>query len=122
MPYKLKKTKDNLQVPIEWFDYPQQALENIVNGCGPAGWKIDLVPDTIWGLSITKACDIHDFCYFLGETLADKVEADKLFLENINVLIANKGGWRWLQALRRRRARTYFNAVSRFGMDAFNHK
>lgn len=91
----------------------------VANGCGPGGWKIDLIPDTIWGLSITEACNIHDWMYTTGETLADKEEADRVFLNNILRLIDAADSIWLLRKLRRIRAREYFEAVSHFGGPAF---
>lgn len=90
-----------------------------VNGCGTAGWKGDLVPETIYGLKITSACNIHDWMYGVGETLADKNEADRVFLNNLLRLIDGGLKWGWLRALRRRRALKYYNAVKWLGGAAF---
>ena len=94
----------------------------ICNGCGAAG-QIDYVPDTIYGLRITEACNIHDFMYYLGDSWSDKDEADKIFLINMLRIIdsAPKKGWwrRILRKLRKLRALSYYNAVSHFGGLAF---
>lgn len=120
MPYNLKPTKLGLLAPEEWFTYTQDQLDELTNGCGPAGWKFDLVPDTIWGLDISHACDIHDFCYFIGSTPEDKEDADLLFLQNTRRLIEEGSKFPPLKWLRKRRARTYYLAVKKFGGDAFN--
>lgn len=91
----------------------------ITNGCGPGGWQIDLVPDTLWGLDITAACNIHDYMYHVGEDIADKKEADRVFLNNMLRLIDAQTKCRWLKRLRRSRAETYYFAVDIFGGPAF---
>lgn len=91
----------------------------VVNGCGPGGWKIDLVPDTIWLLDISACCDIHDWMYAAGSYIYDKEEADRVFLNNMLRTIEAAGGWWWLKALRRRRAAKYYNMVHLFGGPAF---
>ncbi|MBT0664757.1 hypothetical protein KI809_10640 [Geobacter pelophilus] len=95
----------------------------VVNGCGPGGWKVDLIPDTMWGLSVAPACDIHDWMYATGQTIADKDEADRTFLNNVLRLIDGADGWfnqLWLvKKLRRLRAREYYEAVHLFGGPAF---
>ena len=95
------------------------ALAAVANGCGAAGWKIDLVPDTLWGLGIRAACDIHDYMYHTGETIEDKNEADRVFLNNMLRLITAKTKNKWLRHLRRRRALLYYFAVKNFGGPAF---
>ena len=99
--------------------------KSICNGCGPGGWKFDLVPDKIYGLVITPACNVHDWMYYEGETKDDKSRADTIFLENILLLINNaysesnswwKGLIRWV---RRRRAYKYYEAVADFGKSSY---
>lgn len=108
-----------LYAPASYVAASPEVRAAVVNGCGPGGWKADLVPDTIWGLNIAAACDIHDWMYTLGTTLAHKDEADRVFLNNMLRLIDAAGGWRLLRALRRARARVYFEAVQHFGGPAF---
>ena len=99
-----------------WTATPEQR-KTICNGCGVAGWKGKLVPDTMWGLNISKACDIHDWMYHFGKTEEDRCEADRVFLNNLIRIINAEGGW--LAFLRRYRATTYYNAVHSFGGPAF---
>jgi len=77
------------------------------------------VPETIWLLDISEACNIHDWMYIAGSTIADKDEADRVFLNNMLRLIEAAGGWRLVQRLRRNRAWIYYQAVGRFGGPAF---
>lgn len=121
MKSKMIRTRKNLLVPKAYLESRQSELDEITNGCGPAGWKVDLVPDSMYGLSIAEACNIHDFSYYIGETTEDKEFADKAFLENLNTIIDNKGGNRLIVWLRKRRAKTYYLAVSKFGDDAFKN-
>jgi hypothetical protein len=91
----------------------------VANGCGPSGWKGYLVPETIYLLPVREACDIHDWMYAEGETIADKDSADRTFLNNLLRLINAAGGPRWLVWLRTRRALKYYKAVCLFGGPAF---
>jgi hypothetical protein len=91
----------------------------VTNGCGPSGWKVGIITDSIWGVDIRPACDIHDWMYAEGETPAAKDEADRVFLNNMLRLIDAAGGCRLLQWLRRIDARTYYEAVQHFGGPAF---
>jgi hypothetical protein len=87
----------------------------IVNGCGTGtGWKALLVPETIRGLSIHEACDIHDWMYALGLVIEDKDEADRVFLNNMIRIIDSRRSRRWLRALRLGRAKDYYLAVHWF--------
>lgn len=91
----------------------------VVNGCGPGGWKFDLIPDTIWFLDVSAACNIHDWMYQAGATIADKDEADRVLLNNLLRLIETAGGLWIIRRLRRNRAWVYYQAVARFGGPAF---
>ena len=90
--------------------------ERICNGCGPKG-MIDFVPDTIYGLKICEACNIHDYDYFIGKTITDKHKADIRFLGNMMVLV-NRGTI-WLRFFRRRRVLMYYESVRELGDKAF---
>jgi len=91
------------------------------NGCGTAGWKGKLVPDTIYAVNIKAACLIHDYNYFIGKTLSDKYSADIRFYYNLLDIIEHQTTWksRFLNPLRRRRALTYYQAVEFAGKQAF---
>lgn len=91
----------------------------VVNGCGTKGWKGKLVPETIYGLTVTAACNIHDWMYNAGSTIEEKDEADRTFLNNLLRLIDAAGGPAWLRWLRRHRARIYFDAVHLYGGPAY---
>jgi len=105
-----------LFAPEGYWKLTPEEKEKIVNGAGPKGYGW-LVPDTIWGLSITEAANIHDFCYAVGTTIDDKIEADRIFMNNM-VRLISAGKW-WLKGLRMRRARKYYLAVKHFGGPAF---
>ena len=111
--------------PDSYKEASNEKKKKICNGCGPGGWKFDLVPDTMYGLSITEACNVHDWMYYEGDTTDDKKRADRILLENILLLIDNnysksnswwKGLIRWL---RRRRAYKYYEAVADFGGSSY---
>jgi hypothetical protein len=108
-----------LYAPETYVRSSDKVRSLVVNGCGPGGWKVDIIPDTIYGLDISPACNVHDWMYTGGETLADKEEADRVFLNNMLRIIDAAGGWWVLRQLRRRRARVYYEAVQHFGGPAF---
>jgi len=92
--------------------------DEVCNGCGPKGLGGWLIPDTLYGLSIEEACDIHDWMYKAGKTIADKEEADRVFLNNMLRIIDAQSGLllRWL---RRQRAMHYYSAVRDFAGPLF---
>jgi len=111
-----------LYYPKSWYNYTATALKQIINGCGPGGWKIDLVPDSIFGCDISMACNIHDFMYHMGSTIEDKDRADRVFLNNMSRLVMRDSyNWysKWLMYLRLHYVKRYYQAVSIFGGSAF---
>ena len=120
------KTKDNIELYCEYGyeTIPEILLLKQVNGCGPGGWKFDLIPDTMYGLSVVEACNIHDWMYLHGQTLEDKDRADRVFKNNVIRLIDSRTSKNWfsqniIKPLRYRRAKTYYESVSHFGGPAF---
>ncbi len=87
------------------------------NGCGTKGLGGWLVPDTLWGLDITEACNIHDWDYWEGRTEEDKINADSRFLDNM-LKVIQEGTW-ILRPIRRARAMLYYSAVRDGGDAAF---
>lgn len=87
--------------------------------CGAEKARFDYVPDTVYGLSIKGACCIHDHMYEGGLTHWDKERADRIFLENMLTLIQAGTKWGWLLWLRKHRAYSYYQAVVKFGGNAF---
>ena len=88
----------------------------ICNGCGAKGGFG--VPSTFYGLDMTEACQVHDYMYFIGRTNADKEEADRTFLNNLNRIIEARSYF-FLKPMRYARAKEYYLAVKYFGGSAF---
>ncbi len=109
----------NLFAPQGYINASPLLRSRVVNGCGTDGWKGQLVPEKIWGLPVTAACNIHDWMYSAGFDIADKREADRAFLNNMLRLIDAAGGIGLLRWLRRKRALKYYQAVAEFGGAAF---
>ena len=116
----LPKRPTKLYAPSSYWEASAQERAKICNGCG-AKKGLD-VPDTFYGLSITSACNIHDWMYQHGETLADKLFADAIFRLNLTILI-DEANYNFattiLKPLRHGRASTYYNAVVLWGEEAF---
>jgi len=111
-------TQAFLFAPPEYWKL--SAEDRAARRCGPGRGVLEwLVPDTIYGVSVSAACSCHDFMYAHGKTPDDKCEADTVFLNNMIRLIEAHGGWWPIQFLRLRRALIYYEAVSHFGGTAF---
>lgn len=112
-----------LDAPPTYWSCDASIRALLCNGAGPAG-KGWIVPDTIYGLNITEAANIHDWMYVWGEKLDDKNKADMTFLMNLMRIIDERTTripiaghiMRWL---RHRRALTYYEAVATFGTRAY---
>lgn len=106
---------NRLYAPTAYWRARPDELAQICNGCGPSGLMSVLVPDTVFGLSIASACNIHDFMYHLGIDLEDKQEADRVFLNNmIRIVISNTSN-KLLLRLRLHFVYKYYAAVDKFG-------
>lgn len=113
-----KSIINKLDAHVSYSRASSGQIKLICNGCGSAQAKFDFVPGTIYGLSITPACNIHDWDYNIGETIEYKGVADRRFLNNMLRLIES-GSWRFVKVLRRRRALKYYEAVNSFGGPAY---
>ena len=111
--------KAELYAPKEYWRLKPEQIAEVTNGCGPGRFGSLLVPDKIFGVDIKEACSIHDWMFLVGETIEDKREADRVFLNNMLRLIdAHNGSW-FVNIFRRRKALAYHQAVADFGGPAF---
>lgn len=113
------KSMSILFAPPGYWTLSETDHRKTCNGCGAKGLCGYLVPDTIWGLRITEACNIHDYMYSIGKTIADKEVADRVFFNNMLRIIDANTPWNWLKRLRVRRAKIYYKAVVEIGGPAF---
>ncbi len=104
--------------PEGYWNLSPKAKKKLCNGCGPKGLGGFIVPNTLWGLSILEACNIHDFMYHEGHTINEKTQADRTFLNNMIRIIDEDSG-AFLRPLRRYRAMSYYSAVKDFGGPKF---
>lgn len=107
-----------LYVPELYKALTPEGKAAICNGCGQKGWGW-AVPDSIWGLCITEACNIHDFMYAVGVDEEDREEADRVFRNNMLRIIESGTKWKWLKLFRGVRALIYFCMVRLFAAPAF---
>lgn len=103
----------NLKAPDGFWKINMPLLVKLIGsgGCGPGKIGDKLIPDTIYCLSIKPACAIHDFCYAFASNEDARYRADKIFLDNMFSLIDKQTKWRFMRALRHRRALKYYEAV-----------
>ena len=112
--------KKSLIYPLGYKALTNAQKKIICNGCGPKGWKNKFVPNTILFVSVLLACQIHDYMYFVGLTRKDKVDADNVFLKNMNIIFDNvRFPFSMLNKQRRRHAELYFFAVVYGGESSF---
>jgi len=112
-------TIDAVFAPPAYCKASPELIAELTNGCGAADAKFDFVPDKIWGLSIEPACRVHDWMYLYGQTIADKDEADRVFMNNMLRLIHLRSANKFIRYLRNKRALSYYQAVQSFGGPAF---
>lgn len=106
-----------LYAPLEYWMI--NGINPETNGCGTGGWKNALVPEKLFWLSVTPACNIHDWMYSVGKSHEDKEAADRVFMNNMVRLInAQQSCW-LIRFLRLHQARIYYDAVKFFGGSAF---
>ncbi len=108
-----------LYAPISYWEATEEERNDTCNGCG-AKSGLD-VPDTFYGLDVSIACNIHDWMYHIGITLADKLFADAIFRLNLSLIIDDSNKWynKVLSPLRHSRAGKYYTAVVLWGNTAY---
>lgn len=112
------KKKLFLYTPIGYDSLTINEKKRICNGCGSL-WGGILIPDTIYGLNISEACNIHDYMYKEGTSKAYKKIADDWFKKNLYRIIDYYSANKFMRWLRKRRANKYYWAVTRFGNRAY---
>ena len=90
----------------------------IFNGIGQKGkWYNFLIPERIIFLDLTEVWNIHDFAYFRGKHLEDRMLADLDMLYNMLELIDDST---WiLRYPRKQIAHIYYFMVDKHGHEAF---
>lgn len=119
------RTRDGIDLfcPEPWNGMPWDVVKARGNGCGPQGWKVDLVPDSTWGCYIGEACYIHDLQYDEGQTIQDKDEADRTLRNNIIRLVRGRtttwAAKHFLLKPRLASAQVYYEAVQHLAGPSF---
>lgn len=116
----------NLMVTEKFANATEEVIDEHTGGCGPGDFWDKLVPDTAWGESIFLACRIHDWMYYEGISMEDKIIADRVLDWNCKVLIQDIPGKPGeyekdaIDFLRLSRALKYYKAVFYGGGEAFD--
>lgn len=108
--------KLTLYAPNKYWTASEAYLKKICNGCGAKG-GIN-VPNNLFGLSIKKPCNIHDVMFEEGETYADFLFANAIFLLNMTIVIIVGSNW-FTMLPRLWLATKYFIAVALKGEEAY---
>lgn len=103
------------------MEFLKLSFEGYPSRCGAGQGLGDLiVPEKIWGLSITPSCHIHDTMWDIAEpTWADFHSSNSIFLHNILSIIQYRSSSSILEHFRNYRAMSYYNAVDTVGANIF---
>ncbi|EHJ49527.1 hypothetical protein DFW101_3531 [Solidesulfovibrio carbinoliphilus subsp. oakridgensis] len=110
----------NLLAPESYLAASQAERAAVVNGCGPGGWRVDLIPDHLFGLCITEPCNIHDWGYGEGGDEAKRLEDDIRLYLNICITVLEAGGP--LESARMAGAAIFYRSVRECGAQFFGAK
>ena len=107
-------------VPAEGFQWPHPTFAGFPTYCGAGDTGDRFIPDTIWGVSISPACFIHDQMWTLAEaSWADFHMSNAILFVNLAAIIqARSANW-VTRDIRLARAATYLLAVSTAGAPIF---
>ena len=113
------KNDNNLIAPKSYWLNTTPNTPSYINGCGGQGLTSSIVPDSLLGLNINEACNIHDHMYEQG---IDKIGSDNTFLENMITLVNQDSSSNILKNVRKAKAYLYFLGVKIFGNIFFKSK
>lgn len=106
--------KIKLYAPREYWELSKEQKSRICNGCGAKGsFLAQILPQ--WHFK--EACNIHDYMYLIGKTDDDKKVADRVFINNLHRVTQALPPMQ--KPLARAIARIYYEAVAKFGYEAF---
>ncbi len=91
------------------------------NGCGPKGVVGKLIPDSLLGVSVHEACNLHDERYHQGGTSEERWRADQKFLGDMLSAIEKEKGSGLIDQARKLVAYIYYYSVRIFGHFLFGN-
>lgn len=107
-----------LFAPATYWEASSLEHLNFCNGCGPKGIGF-LIPNKLFGIDFSLACNIHDWMYAEGKTIEDKESADRVFLNNMVRLIDHSQACRAAKIINHYRAKRYYLIVKNFAGPSF---
>jgi len=111
----------SLEADRFYWNCEPELLADLTSGCGPGRRGDRYIPDTVWFLSITPACQIHDMDYS-EESIVSKKEADRRFFDNMLLINEIKSRNRFIRFLRDHRICIYYLAVKYGGRGSFTRR
>lgn len=105
--------------PPGYYNYDRDIRDTW--GCGPGGIGDWFVPDTVYGLSVKRACKRHDYRYRFREDKNEDTRAsdDLEFFWNMQRIVDFYTKNWLLRRLRFTRCRTMYWFVRKFGKGAY---
>ncbi len=115
-PIIIKQTPDKymLAAPESYWSATPEIKNSVTNGCGSKGFGF-LVPDKIFGMSITPACNVHDWMCLVYNDEAGFKLSTQVFFDNMQRINKAKTKCRFLARLRRCGIMRYYQAVRNYG-------
>lgn len=104
-----------LAAPQSFWDYLDQDMSDVVNGCGPGGLGDRIVPDNVYFLSIKAACKIHDWMFTILNDEHGFLLSNQVFLDNMLRINHARTKNKLLYLLRFKRIQKYYRMVTDFG-------
>ena len=68
--------------PESYWKLSEEEKYEIVNGCGPER-ATGFLPNSILGVDLRAACNIHDYTYARPDSMIDRKDADDVFFRNM---------------------------------------
>ncbi len=90
-------------------------MKSQANGCGPSGVVGKIIPDSLLGVSVHEACNLHDDLYTKGGSDEERKEADEIFLKTMLDQVNQQSKNKIAKASRKLGAYLYYYSVRFFG-------
>lgn len=111
----IRPNGEGILAPDSYWRASKEEIRQRSNGCGPPTFLSVFVSNSIWGVDVSKACEIHDYQYSKKMSSSKRKFADYIFKENLFKIIDNDGGGDIEKLLKKGIANIYYYAVRLFG-------
>jgi hypothetical protein len=92
------------------------------NGCRPGGVIGKIIPDTLIGVSVHEACNLHDLNYSIGGDTNDRKIADETFISDMLKAVEKNSKNSIGKNIRTIQAYLYYWSVRFFGTLFFHNR